>query len=187
MEVSFIGGGNWSTWRKPLTNLITKCCIEYTSLWTGFKLYWVHLAMNRVQVVLSTRRYEQGSSCIEYTSLWTGFKLYWVHLAMNRVQNNNVSSDGHWFKHVVVNPTIWPRPRLNSFWINIQYSKSKLPITLSNIAWSNCYKDMQILIILYLRKYVLRNSHLKWKMSFDEINLVKKGNNSFKNSLMKHL
>ena len=37
VAVSFIGGGNWSTQRKPptcrksLTNFITKCCIEYTS------------------------------------------------------------------------------------------------------------------------------------------------------------
>ena len=37
VSVSFIGGGNWSTQRKPptcyksLTNFITKCCIEYTS------------------------------------------------------------------------------------------------------------------------------------------------------------
>jgi hypothetical protein len=33
----FIGGGNWSTRRKPptyrksMTNFITQCCIEYTS------------------------------------------------------------------------------------------------------------------------------------------------------------
>jgi hypothetical protein len=37
MVVSFTGGGNRSIWRKPptchksLTNLFTKCCIEYTS------------------------------------------------------------------------------------------------------------------------------------------------------------
>jgi len=36
VAVSFIGGGNWSTSRKPstchksLTNFITYCCIEYT-------------------------------------------------------------------------------------------------------------------------------------------------------------
>ena len=42
---SFIGGGNQSTWGKiqtcckSLTNFITyKCCIEYTSPWTGFEL-----------------------------------------------------------------------------------------------------------------------------------------------------
>jgi hypothetical protein len=35
--VSFIGGGNWSTWRKQpschkqLLNIITQWCIEYTS------------------------------------------------------------------------------------------------------------------------------------------------------------
>jgi hypothetical protein len=35
--VSFIGGGNWKIRRKPptcrksLTNVITKCCIEFTS------------------------------------------------------------------------------------------------------------------------------------------------------------
>ena len=40
----FIGGGNQSTQRKPpiwcksLTNFITKCCIEYTSPWAGYKL-----------------------------------------------------------------------------------------------------------------------------------------------------
>ena len=44
MVVSFIGGRNLSTRRKPsicynsLTNLITKCCIEYTSPWAGFYL-----------------------------------------------------------------------------------------------------------------------------------------------------
>ena len=37
VAVSFIGGGNWSSRRKPPTchksptNFITKCCIEYTS------------------------------------------------------------------------------------------------------------------------------------------------------------
>ena len=41
---SFIGGGNWNTWRKQpncrksLTNFITYCCIEYTSPWTQFEL-----------------------------------------------------------------------------------------------------------------------------------------------------
>jgi hypothetical protein len=40
MAISFLGGGNQSTWRKPptchmsLTYFITKCCIE----WTGFEL-----------------------------------------------------------------------------------------------------------------------------------------------------
>jgi hypothetical protein len=44
MAVSFIGGGNRSTLRKPqtchksLTNFITYCCIEYTSQRTGFEL-----------------------------------------------------------------------------------------------------------------------------------------------------
>jgi hypothetical protein len=44
VAVSFIGGGNWRSWRKPqtcrkpLTNFITKCCIEYTSTWAGFVL-----------------------------------------------------------------------------------------------------------------------------------------------------
>ena len=44
LAVSFIGGGKWSTRRKPstcrksLTNGITLCCIEYTSAWTGFEL-----------------------------------------------------------------------------------------------------------------------------------------------------
>jgi len=44
VAVSFIGGGNQSTRRKPptcckyLTNFITYCCIEYTSPWVGFKL-----------------------------------------------------------------------------------------------------------------------------------------------------
>jgi hypothetical protein len=39
--VSFIGGENRSTRRKPPichnSNVITQCCIEYTSLWTGFE------------------------------------------------------------------------------------------------------------------------------------------------------
>ena len=44
VAVSFIGGGNQSTWRKPLiyrkslTNFITWCCIKHTSPWTGFKV-----------------------------------------------------------------------------------------------------------------------------------------------------
>ena len=44
MAVSFIGGGNRSTQRKPQTcrksptNFFTQCCIEYTSPWTEFKL-----------------------------------------------------------------------------------------------------------------------------------------------------
>jgi hypothetical protein len=44
MPVSFIGGRNWSTRRKPpycrksLTNFITYCCIEHTSPWRGFEL-----------------------------------------------------------------------------------------------------------------------------------------------------
>ena len=42
--VNFIGGGNWSarrklpTCNKSLTNVITYCCIEYTSPWAGFEL-----------------------------------------------------------------------------------------------------------------------------------------------------
>ena len=44
VAVSFIGGGNQSTRRRPLTcrkslaNFITKCCIEYTSSWASFEL-----------------------------------------------------------------------------------------------------------------------------------------------------
>ena len=44
MAVSFIGGGNQSTQRKPpichksLTNFITLCCIEWTSPSGGFEL-----------------------------------------------------------------------------------------------------------------------------------------------------
>jgi len=44
VAVSFIGGGNWSNRRKLptcsklLTNFITKCCIEYTSLGVEFEL-----------------------------------------------------------------------------------------------------------------------------------------------------
>jgi hypothetical protein len=44
MAASFIGGGNQSTHRKPLTyrksltNLITYCCIEYILPWVGFKV-----------------------------------------------------------------------------------------------------------------------------------------------------
>jgi len=42
--VSFIGGGNRNTRRKPptcgksLTNFITQCCIKYKSPWAGFEL-----------------------------------------------------------------------------------------------------------------------------------------------------
>ena len=36
--VSLIGWGNQSIHRKSLTNFITKCCIEYTSVWAGFEL-----------------------------------------------------------------------------------------------------------------------------------------------------
>ena len=41
MKVSFIGGGNWSTRRKPqtcrksLTNCITQCCIDHTLPYVG--------------------------------------------------------------------------------------------------------------------------------------------------------
>jgi len=44
VAVSFIGGGNLSTRKKPstchrsLANFITLCCFEYTSPWTGFEL-----------------------------------------------------------------------------------------------------------------------------------------------------
>jgi len=44
VAVSFIGGGNQRTRRKPptcrksLTNLITWCCIKYTLPWAGFEL-----------------------------------------------------------------------------------------------------------------------------------------------------
>jgi hypothetical protein len=39
VAVSFIGGGNRSTHRKPTIDLqITKCCIEYTSAWVEFGL-----------------------------------------------------------------------------------------------------------------------------------------------------
>jgi hypothetical protein len=56
VAVSFIGGGNLSTWRKPLTchksrtNFITQCCIEYTSPATS---HWQTLSHN---VVSSTPR-----------------------------------------------------------------------------------------------------------------------------------
>ena len=42
--VTFIGGGNRGTWRKPLTcrksltNFLALCCTKYTSPWVGFKL-----------------------------------------------------------------------------------------------------------------------------------------------------
>jgi hypothetical protein len=42
--MSFIGGGNRRSLRKPhacrklLASLVTKCCIEYTSPWMGFEL-----------------------------------------------------------------------------------------------------------------------------------------------------
>jgi len=48
VAVSFIGGGNWSAWRKQMTccksqtNFITWCCIE-------------HLAMSRVSCLNSQR------------------------------------------------------------------------------------------------------------------------------------
>jgi hypothetical protein len=44
MKVSFIGGGQRSTWRKPptylksLSNFITLCCIKYTLACVGFEL-----------------------------------------------------------------------------------------------------------------------------------------------------
>ena len=44
VAISFIGGGNGSTWRKPSiccksrTNFIIKYCIEYISLLMGFEL-----------------------------------------------------------------------------------------------------------------------------------------------------
>ena len=44
VAISFIGGGNPSTWRKPptcckpQTNAITKCFIKYTSARVGFEL-----------------------------------------------------------------------------------------------------------------------------------------------------
>ena len=46
VAVSFIGGGNQSTQRKPtfhksLTNFITYCCIEYTrGIWTRNRSWW---------------------------------------------------------------------------------------------------------------------------------------------------
>ena len=42
--ICFIGGGNWSTWRKSptcrrsLTTFITYWCFEYSPTWAGFKL-----------------------------------------------------------------------------------------------------------------------------------------------------
>jgi hypothetical protein len=44
VAVSFIGGGNLSTWRKSqtcrksVTNFITSCCIEYPLPFAGFEL-----------------------------------------------------------------------------------------------------------------------------------------------------
>jgi len=52
VAISFIGGGNRSTRRKPktyrksLTNFITKCCIDYTSPWAGFELTTLVLSRN---------------------------------------------------------------------------------------------------------------------------------------------
>jgi hypothetical protein len=42
VSVSFIGGGNHSTMRKPLT-----CCKSLTNFITV--LYWVHLTMSRIR------------------------------------------------------------------------------------------------------------------------------------------
>ena len=39
MAVSFIGGGNPSIWRIPLTNCIIQCCIEYTSRCVEFQTH----------------------------------------------------------------------------------------------------------------------------------------------------
>jgi hypothetical protein len=72
------------------SNFISSGCFEYTSPWSGIKLYlirlfWVHLAMvgNQTlshQVVLSTPRHGResnfiSSGCFEYTSPWSGIKL----------------------------------------------------------------------------------------------------------------
>ena len=45
MAVSFIGGRNWSTRRKPPT-----CCMSLTNFITSSCINWVHLAMSRLEL-----------------------------------------------------------------------------------------------------------------------------------------
>jgi hypothetical protein len=72
MAVSFISRGKWSTQRIPptcrksLTNLITYCCIDYTSIWTGFncvqlfktkrhKIFYKHTSYMLLSIIYKQR------------------------------------------------------------------------------------------------------------------------------------
>jgi hypothetical protein len=65
------------TWRKPLscckslTNFITWCCIEYTSLWCciEYTSLWCCIEYTSLWCCIE---YTSLWCCIEYTSLWMG-------------------------------------------------------------------------------------------------------------------
>jgi hypothetical protein len=83
--VSFIGVGNLSTRRKPmtcrksLTNFITQRCIEYTSPWMGLKLTTL--------VVIGTDR--TGSYKSNYHTITTTTALFVFRLSKNQTGHSD--------------------------------------------------------------------------------------------------
>jgi hypothetical protein len=67
--VSFIGGGNQSTWRKPPT-----CCTKYTSTWTGFELTTPTTIRSRIRRPQTLCQYR---SCCKLTFAMSIFISHW--------------------------------------------------------------------------------------------------------------
>ena len=103
MAVSFIGGGNRSTHRKPQTchntlkNLITYCCIKYTLPWAAFKLTML--------VVIGTDC--KGSWKLNYPTIMTMTAPWCIHCSMlNFTENVNYQKflGSYWWlsKHAMI-------------------------------------------------------------------------------------
>jgi hypothetical protein len=116
MAFSFIGGGNWSTWRKPLTfhrsmtNLITWCCI--TLLWVVFELTALvvigsdcigsfakdqfYVQWNRRFKLVSYEKDVTAENDVNVCSLWNSTLYQSEPETSNKVYPFNIIYRSHW-------------------------------------------------------------------------------------------
>ena len=149
--VSFIGGGNGGTWRKPLTcrksqtNFLALCCIKYTSPWVGFKLTTLvvigtnnigscntnyHTSTTRRPLVYSTNTSVNKSlQCIIYytNTLENKVYLYCPNTWVNEVYGVLYCTKHEWMKSMLYfigqNMSEWSQRciRLPKAWVNEVY------------------------------------------------------------------
>jgi len=148
VAVSLIGGGNLSTRRKPptcrksLTNVITQCCIEYTSPWTGFEL--------TILVVIGT---DCSGSCKSkyYTITTTTVSAYERGVGFRRYIGPRPGERGRW-------PWISDGPISISHWhfILIFYSfLGVFSIQILNFERSLCLSWSPKAVLLRIAKFIL--------------------------------